>query len=81
MFLSNFSHIKQNSLWILDKLFDLLQESYCLPTVNNPMVIGKSNIHDWSSLNLSVDDNWSEFGCVHTQNSTLWRINDWGSHH
>jgi hypothetical protein len=45
------------------------------------VVVGKSNVHDGASKNLATDNDGTDLGSVHAEDSTLRHVDDRGAHH
>jgi len=75
------SEIEKHNLRVLDTLFDLSQEEYCFSTVDVAMIIGQGNVHNWSSDDCAANNCRSEFSCVHSEDGTLWHVDDRSTKH
>ena len=49
----DFLEVEEESSWILNLLFDSLQERNGLTSVNHAVIVCKSNVHHWSDLNFN----------------------------
>lgn len=77
----SFAHrLQQHAAWVLNVLLDLDQELDSLSAIQKTVVVSQGEVHHWSSLDLSVDDNGSLLNGVETKDSGLWKVDDWGSH-
>ena len=75
------SESEDNSSWIFDSFLDMLEEEDGFTAIDNPVIIGKGHVHNWSRLDLISDDDSSIFGGVHSEDGALRWVDDWSSHH
>ena len=47
--------VKQESAWVFDAVLDLSEEGHCLLAIDQPVIIGQSQIHNRSHFNLPID--------------------------
>jgi len=75
------SDVEEHLSWVLNALLDLSEEEDSLSAVDDAMVIGQGDVHDWTSLNLAASDNGAHLGGVHAEDSGLRHVDDRSSHH
>ena len=66
---------------ILDTLLDLSEEEDGLTSIDNAVIVGQCDVHDWAGQNLASFDNRTYLGSMHAKNSALRHVDDWGTHH
>ena len=74
------SILQKHPARILDVLLDFHQELHSLSAVEQTMVIGESQVHHGSDDDLAIDNNWFIVDCMQPENSSLGKVDDWGSH-
>ena len=73
-------NLQQHATGILDELLDLDEELHCLPAIQQTVVVGQCQVHHRPDLNLSVDGDWLILDGVKTQDSSLGKVDDRGTH-
>ena len=76
-----FSDVEEDLLGVLDALLDLSEEQNSLTAIDDPVIVGKRNIHDGASHDGGSLDNGSHLGGVHTEDGTLGHVDDRSTHH
>jgi hypothetical protein len=75
------SQFKENVLGVFNAVLDLAKEQHGLTTINDSVIVGKSNIHYRASLDLVSNADWAVLNGMHTENGALRRVDDGSSHH
>ena len=75
------SLLEQNGPRVLNHVTHTHQEGGSLATINKTVIICKCDIHHGSNNNLIITYNRSLVSRVHSEDSTLRGIDDWGTHH
>lgn len=65
---------------VFDVFLDLDQEGHSFPAIKQSVVVGESEVHQWSDLDLAINDSWSLLCCVKTKHGGLWEVDDWCAH-
>ncbi|KAH3664259.1 hypothetical protein OGAPHI_004611 [Ogataea philodendri] len=55
------------------------RESNGFSTVQHTVIVGQSNVHHWTNLNLAVHSNRTFLDSVQSKNSSLWHVNNRGT--
>lgn len=76
-----FSNIEEDDLGVLDAFLDLAEEEHCLAAVNDSVIVGERDVHDWSRFDLVSHAHRAVLDCVHAENGALGRVDDWCAHH
>lgn len=71
---------KKHTCRILNVLLDLHQESRCLPSIDETMVICERQVHHRADLDFAVDWDCSVEDGVETDDGGLRWVDDWGRH-
>ena len=66
-----FSYVKEQPAGFLDNIFNTAQEENCLSSINQPMVIRKSDVHHWPWDNITTNNHGTLHYWVHTQDGRL----------
>ena len=72
--------LQQHAAWVFNVLLDLYQELDSLSAIQKTVIVSQGEVHHWSSLDLSIDDNSPFLNSVETKDSSLWKVDDWGPH-